>query len=201
MKKIRILAILVIVAFIFTTLQDGIQGAVDGWNEAEESKVQSSSYALSVSVKADEALVPDSLFNSVMKQNVPYQIDALSTEAEESTWCKILGIFLLPVGIACLYGVYNMGKMIMAVTRKEVFVRKNVKRMRIFVYTMILMGVFLELYRYGQYCDIVSQIHLSGYEIESFSLKYAWTSFLIFALFTEIFAVGVKIKEEQDLTI
>ena len=141
MRKIRILAILVIVAFIFTTLTDGIQGFVDGWNEAGESKVQNS-YPLSVSVKADEALVPDSLFNSVMKQNVPYQIDALSTEAEESTWCKILGIFLLPIGIACLYGVYNMGKMIMAVTRKEVFVRKNVKRMRIFVYTMILMGVF-----------------------------------------------------------
>lgn len=200
MGKIRILAILVIVAFIFTSLKNGIQGAVDGWNEVDENAVQYNP-TVNVSVKADNALVTDSLFNSVMKQNVPYQIETLQTKIEESLWYKVFGFVIFPIAIACLYGVYTMGRMVVSVTRKEVFVRKNVKRMRIFVYAMILMGICMELQRYCQYCDIVSQIHLPGYEIKSFSLKYAWTSYLIFALFTEIFAVGVKIKEEQDLTI
>ena len=89
----------------------------------------------------------------------------------------------------------------MAVTRREVFIRDNVFRMRVFIYTIILMGILLELKRYCQYCDVVSQIHLAGYEIESYWLKYPWFYFLILALFTEIFAIGVKIKEEQDLTV
>ena len=64
-----------------------------------------------------------------------------------------------------------------------------------------LWGILLELKQYCQYCDVVSQIHLAGYEIESYWLKYPWFYFLILALFTEIFAIGVKIKEEQDLTV
>jgi hypothetical protein len=34
-----------------------------------------------------------------------------------------------------------------------------------------------------------------------YSFKYAWFNYMLLALFTEIFAIGVKIKEEQDLTV
>ena len=175
-------------------------GFVDGWNEAGDSR-EFNYPAVSVSVKADKTLVADSLFNSGIKQNVPYRVESLQTEIEESVWCTVLEVMIIPIGLLFLYGVYCFARMVVSVTHKEVFVRKNVKRMRIFVFSMILVGIFMELNRYCQYCDIVSQIHLTGYEIKPYSLKYPWVSFLIFALFTEIFAVGVKIKEEQDLTI
>lgn len=200
MRKIRILAVLLIIVFLFTSLRSGIRGFIDGWDEAGDSR--SFKYpTVSVSVKADQSLVPDSLFNSGIKQNVPYRIETLKTEINESVWSTILEVMLLPIMLACLYGVYSLIRMVVAVTRKEVFIRKNVKRMRIFVYTMILTAILFELNRYCQYCDMFSQIHLTGYELESYSLRYSWVSFLIFALFTEIFAVGVKMKEEQDLTV
>jgi len=37
--------------------------------------------------------------------------------------------------------------------------------------------------------------------VKSYSIKYPWMMFSILALFIEIFAVGMKLKEEQELTI
>lgn len=73
MKKIQILAILVIVALVFTGLKGGIEGAVDGWNQAGDSREFDFS-TVNVAVKADETLIADSLFNSVAKRNIPYCI-------------------------------------------------------------------------------------------------------------------------------
>ena len=64
MRKIQILAILVIVALVFTGLKGGIEGAVDGWNQAGDSREFDFS-TVNVAVKADETLIADSLFNSV----------------------------------------------------------------------------------------------------------------------------------------
>jgi len=49
--------------------------------------------------------------------------------------------------------------------------------------------------------EIVKQIELVGYEVSGVKTAVSWTLLVIIILFTEIFAVGVKIKEEQDLTI
>ena len=73
--------------------------------------------------------------------------------------------------------------------------------MRVFIYTIILMGILLELKQYCQYCDVVSQIHLAGYEIESYWLKYPWFLFFDISSFHRDIRIGVKIKEEQDLTV
>ena len=126
MKKIRILAVLLIIVFLFTSLRSGIKGFTEGWNEAEDSR-EFIYPTVSVSVKADKALVTDSVFNSAIKQNVPYRIETLETEIDESAWCTILYMLIVPIGLVCLYGIYNLARLVVAVTRKEVFIRKNVK--------------------------------------------------------------------------
>ena len=73
--------------------------------------------------------------------------------------------------------------------------------MRYFIYSVILLGVCMEGGTYFLYSDWTSQILLDGYEVKSYSIKYPWMMFSILALFIEIFAVGVKLKEEQELTI
>ena len=52
---------------------------------------------------------------------------------------------MFPVAFAGLYGFFCLIKMVMAVTSREVFIRDNVFRMRVFIYTIILMGIRLEL--------------------------------------------------------
>lgn len=202
MKKIRLLAILVIVAFIvdIVTDRDGAAGFKKGWDEAGVSTTYKKS-EVTIHLEPVESLVPDSLINSGIGENVPYRIESLSTVIKDSFWNKLLMASCAPFALFGLYGFYCMFRVVLSVSRGNVFTRQNANRIRIFAYSMILMGILMELHTYLEYRDAVSQIQFSGYEIVSYALVFPWFSFLILALFTEIFAVGVKLKEEQDLTI
>ncbi|MEO4768629.1 DUF2975 domain-containing protein [Bacteroides uniformis] len=113
-----------------------------------------------------------------------------------------LVLFLLfPAGLFALYGFYSVARLVLTATKGEVFVHKNVRRMRIFVYALISVSLLFELQQWGIYHDLASQVRLEGYEVLPYSFKYAWFNYMLLALFTEIFAIGVKIKEEQDLTV
>ena len=69
------------------------------------------------------------------------------------------------------------------------------------LYGFYSVGLLFELQQWGIYHDLASQVRLEGYEVLPYSFKYAWFNYMLLALFTEIFAIGVKIKEEQDLTV
>lgn len=200
MKRIRILAVLVIIVFIGDMLTDGVSGFTEGWNEARDSREFKLS-TIEVSMNPDKSLVADSLFNSAIVQNVPYRIERLETEIEESFGSTLFMTLMFPFALFGIYGFYCMVRVVISVSRGKVFIRENANRMRIFVYALILAGICMEIGHYIQYRDALSQIQLSGYEVAPYKLYFSWFSYIILALFTEIFAVGVKMKEEQDLTI
>ena len=85
--------------------------------------------------------------------------------------------------------------------RGRVFTRVNVRRMRAFVYSVILGMIVHELWGYLVYLQAAECFVIPDYEVIYRGLRNTWLPYLLLALFTEIFAVGVKIKEEQDLTI
>lgn len=199
MKKIRLLAILVIVVFI-ADMMDGASGFKKGWDEAGKS-IEYKLSNVTVHFESDESVVPDSLVNSSIGKNVPYRIEALTTVIKDSFWNKLLMASAAPFALFALYGFYCMFRVVLSVSRGTVFTRENANRMRIFAYSLILMGILMELHTYLEYRDAVSQIQFSGYEIAPYLMVFPWFSFLILALLAEIFAVGVKMKEEQDLTI
>ena len=200
MKLVRILAIVVIVAFVAEIINAFIPGFIDGWNEAGDSK-DFNTELVNVSVKPIDGAIHDSLLNSTLNKHVPYTIQEISTRGALPSWYKYAMIIYLPFGLFTFYGIYCLIRMIISVTRGQVFTRKNVKRMRFFIYSSILIGGILETTQYLIYQEWTAQIILKGYEITRYEVEYPWLEFLVLALFTEIFAVGVKIKEEQDLTI
>ena len=187
MKKIRILAVLVIIVFIGDMVSDGTSAFMDGWNEARDSTEYRFS-DVDISVKPDKTLVVDSLFNTTIQQKVPYRITSLETKIDSTFWRVTFKVLIFPFALFGLYGFYCMMRVVISVSRGKVFTRENANRMRIFVYALILVGLCMEVEHYIQYRDAVS-------------LHFSWFSYMILALFTEIFAVGVKMKEEQDLTI
>lgn len=201
MKKIRILALLVIVVFIAEVIMSS--GTADfrrGWNSAGNSRELKFS-TVDISIKAEKNIAVDSLFNSVIQQNVPCRMSSLETEIQPSFINKLILMLAFPLVLFALYGFYCMIRVVISVSRGKVFTRENVNRMHLFVYSIILLGICMETYEYLLHKDAVSQIQFSGYELTSYALTFSWFSYLILALFTEIFAVGVKMKEEQDLTI
>ena len=113
----------------------------------------------------------------------------------------VLNIVAFPLALFVLYGIYCLIRLVIAVLRGSVFTRKNVRRMRIFVYSTLLLGVLFELMSYASYLNVTAHVAIPGYEVAYGGLEYTWLPYLLLALFTEIFAIGVKLKEEQDLTI
>ena len=201
MKRIKLLSLLVIIACIVTSTHDVIDGFVEGYNEAGDQTEFASTVHLKV--KPTDACVPDSLYCTATNSRVPYRLHSLDASADihPSTAYGVItalsGLFAL-VG---LYGIYCFVRLLISVIKGQVFIRKNVRRLRIFVYSLLLFGICIELQQWFMYHDMASQFVLDGYTAAGYSLKVSWVSYFLLALFTEIFAVGVKLKEEQDLTI
>ena len=78
------------------------------------------------------------------------------------------------------------------------FTSDNVARLRFFTYSFAALYGLMTLHDWLNHLEAVKQVALLGYEVVA-SHDTDFTSLII--LFTEIFAAGVKIKEEQDLTI
>ena len=195
MKKIKLLALLVIVAFVAQDLVDGFRGFTDGYQAAGDSTEHKVHFDLAV--RPIDTFVPDTLRSVATGTETPYWATRIEgySDIEPSVAQKAGLVAAILLGLFVFYGIYCLIRLVIAVLRGSVFTRKNVRRMRIFVYSTLLFAVLFELMRYASYLNV------AGYEVVYSGLKYAWLPYLLLALFTEIFAIGVKLKEEQDLTI
>ena len=201
MNKIRVCAFLALVVFIGSVVTDMFSGFMDGWNEAGDQKDFHALPSVSLLVRADDTLPADTLISAAQDTPMYCNTSEVSVQGFRSTKWRWVSFLLFPAGLFALYGFYSVARLVLTATKGEVFVRKNVRRMRIFVYALISVSLLFELQQWGIYHDLASQVQLEGYEVLPYSFKYAWFNYMLLALFTEIFAIGVKIKEEQDLTV
>ena len=201
MKKIKLLALLVIVAFVAQDLLDMTRGFTDGMQAAGDSTEYNAHFDLAV--QPTPALVPDTLQGVTNGVKAPYWATRIEGygRIQKSVPQIALSVVVFPLALFVLYGIYCLIRLVISVLRGSVFTRKNVLRMRLFVYSALLLGVLSELMRYASYLNVTAHVDIPGYEVVYGGLKYAWLPYLLLALFTEIFAIGVKLKEEQELTI
>lgn len=201
MRKIKLLALLVIVAFVVQDLVGMFSGFTDGLHAAGDSTEYNAHFDLAV--RPADTLVPDSLQGVTNGVKAPYWATRIEGygRIQKSVPQVVLNIVAFPLALFVLYGIYCLIRLVIAVLRGSVFTRKNVRRMRIFVYSTLLLGVLFELMSYASYLNVTAHVDIPGYEVAYGGLEYTWLPYLLLALFTEIFAIGVKLKEEQDLTI
>ena len=201
MRKIKLLALLVIVAFVVQDLVGMFSGFTDGLHAAGDSTEYDAHFDLAV--RPTDALVPDTLQGVTNGVKAPYWATRIEGygRIQKSVPQVVLNIVAFPLALFVLYGIYCLIRLVIAVLRGSVFTRKNVRRMRIFVYCTLLLGVLFELMSYASYLNVTAHVAIPGYEVAYGGLEYTWLPYLLLALFTEIFAIGVKLKEEQDLTI
>ena len=198
MKAIKILAVLALVLFVVAEVGDGIRGFRDGWNEADL-KMHA---PFTLKLEAENALVLDTLKNQVDGKLLPYVMDRAEVDGlKYPAWFGWGWLLIMPFTLLCFYGFYCVVRVILSVSRGEVFTQENVRRMRFFAYSVMAAAFVLELYQWMLYDYMASQVMLEGYRVASYTLEYPLFCYIMLALFTEIFAVGVKLKEEQNLTI
>lgn len=201
MKRIKLLSLLTIIACIVFFTNDFINGFMDGYHETDDQTEYASTVHLRV--KPIEAAVPDSLYCIATESRVPYHISSLDASADihPSTGYEVVTVLSGLCALLGLYGIYCFVRLLISVMRGQVFTRKNIRRMRFFTYSLMLFALCIELQQWFMHHDMTSQFALDGYTAVDYELKGAWVSYFLLALFTEIFAVGVKLKEEQELTI
>ncbi|MCD8092823.1 MAG: DUF2975 domain-containing protein [Bacteroides sp.] len=209
MKKFRILGILAIlviaVEFIFS-FTAGWKDVNDSFMEGAhsvyaENHPYSTCRTVPVSVRPLETTQLDSLTNSFSKENIPYKIGEIRVPIIPSIWNSVITFFAVFVGLALLAGFYCLIRLFISISKRDVFTDDNVVRMRVFTYSLVAFSILDSLVTWFDYIEATKQVALPGYEVAPFDMHVNWLLLVVAILFTEIFAVGTKLKQEQDLTI
>lgn len=211
MKKFRILGIIAIIAI----LANFIGGLDEDWKDFKKGFEEGQSGAtemyesghhmitrVKLNVKPLSGTTVDSLNNNRVDSPLPYTVTEIETYAKPSAWhilvmgLAIPGIFLFLIGFCSLI------RLLISISRREVFTSANVRRLRWFAYTSASLEILIAVDEWIVGNAAVEQISLPGYKIISYAgYSPDWVAVIIPILFAEIFAIGAKMKEEQDLTI
>lgn len=198
MKRIKLLALLGILVFIGIGMRDAVSGFRDGLTENERM------FTNNVPLSPTAECVPDTAYFAAAGEQLPYVLGKISlrgTDVRPSSRLTISTLLLAPFALFAFYGFYCFVRMLISVTRGEVFSRRNVRRLRFFVYGLMAAMLAIEVQQWFVFQELAATYAPAGYEAVYPGLKYDWINYILLALLTEIFAVGVTLKEEQDLTI
>jgi hypothetical protein len=154
----------------------------------------------------DLLAAPDSVTNLKTGQRIPisyYEVSTIS-DVRQSVGLFVADLFMgLCMIILSLLAFIGLIRFVVNINRSQIFVWRNVKQLRRL--GLYLIAIYL-LYTVANYleCRFVAEtIELEGYTINW--SKALEDSNLLFGLATllvaEVFAVGLRLQEEQDLTI
>lgn len=151
-------------------------------------------------------LLCDSIYNTKTGTYVPaaYSTLAVSVQTEESVGSKILSGLLGFVHLVSIVGaVVFFIKIIVAINRSNIFNWRNVRRLRLLGILLIVGFGCSWLAEYLSLCNLREVLSLQNYDltltdiVDVTNLVLGLTALII----AEVFAIGLKMKEEQELTI
>ena len=211
MKKFRILGIIAIIAI----LANFIGGLDEDWKDFKKGFEEGQSGAtemyesghhmitrVKLNVKPLSGTTVDSLNNNRVDSPLPYTITEIETYAKPSAWYILVIGLAIPGLFFFLIGFYSLIRLLISISRREVFIPANVLRLRWFAYTSASLKILTTIGEWLTGNAAMNQISIPGYKIISY-VGYSpdWVAIILPILFADIFAIGLKIKEQQHLTI
>lgn len=218
-RRLNILTLLILVAFglhivlnMYFNVESFSQGYEAGYEEARNLKGQSEKphviHREINLVKVEHMGVQtDSLYNSISGVWMPTQIKTVTVELADNKMITGEMLWLIPISFALIFAsicfVVFFLKLIIAVNASKVFVPENISRLRRLGIIFVSMGILLCLGNYVDYYSSCLLVDIPGYH---FSMEDVFDfSYFIYALIAflaaEIFAIGLRLQEEQELTI
>ena len=207
MKKFKILGIIAIIAMaanFILNFEDDWSSFLEGYHEGARTykSVPDNLYRVSLEVKPMESIANDSIFNQVAGQKVPYWTSEITTYTQPSLWITLVMIISALSMFAFIIGFYLFVRFLLEVSKRNVFCEANVWRIRFFVYSYTAIVVSMELFAWIAGGAAIAQTQIPGYQIiDHAEASPEWTPVIMMIILAECFAIGVKMKEEQDLTI
>jgi hypothetical protein len=177
---------------------------LEGYHEGARTykSVPDNLYRVSLEVKPLESIANDSIFNQVAGQKVPYWTSEITTYTQPSLWITLVMIISALSMFAFIIGFYLFVRFLLEVSKRNVFCEANVWRIRFFVYSYTAIVVSMELFAWIAGGAAIAQTQIPGYQIiDHAETSPEWMPVIMMIILAECFAIGVKMKEEQDLTI
>lgn len=199
-------------------LMSGIEGFYEGWNTAM-AKEDKQPFAFKGKKTPSESLYatirltpvnlgsyPDSLYNQKTHNWIPVQYNEFTTFVEkEMNFGQLTGNFLLLTTslIAMLMGFLSFIRLIRNINKSYIFEWANVRQLKLLGYSLLITFAARLAFEYLNYANILDHVEIQYYKIDWSNLLQTTNLILGLAslLVAEIFAVGLRLKEEQDLTI
>lgn len=212
MKHLSILGILAIFALalnlyfaIGSNFNDFKQGFEDG-QKSSTYDTQADSHGFRAEIRVTPISTPsDSLNLQLTGKTVkaPYQVSEVTCLIKETPTMLITIIFsALGVIVLSVYGVYCLIRVLICITRQDIFSRRNIRWLRWIAYGQLAVTSLSFLLDWSIEQAVLAQVSLPGYQVTGVTpIPLQWESVILIVLLTEIFATAVKIKEENDLTI
>ena len=212
MKHLSILGILVIFALalnLYFAIGSNFNDFKQGFEDGQKSPTYDT-LAVSHVVMAEIRVTPistpsDSLNLQLPGKTVkaPYQVSEVTCLIKETPTMLITIIFsALGVIVLSVYGVYCLIRVLICITRQDIFSRRNIRWLRWIAYGQLAVTSLSFLLDWSIEQAVLAQVSLPGYQVTGVTLiPLQWESVILIVLLTEIFATAVKIKEENDLTI
>lgn len=218
-RRLNILTLLILVAFglhivlnMYFSVESFSQGYEAGYEGGRSLKGQSeNTHAIHREINLvkveDMGVQPDSLYNSISGVWMPTQIKTVTVEVADSKMITGEILWLIPISVGLIFAsicfVVFFLKLIIAVNASKVFVPENISRLRRLGIIFVSMGILLCLGNYVDYYSSCMLVDIPGYH---FSMEDVFDfSYFIYALIAflaaEIFAIGLRLQEEQELTI
>lgn len=153
-----------------------------------------------------EQLFPDSVYNEKSGEyvHVAYTQMLASIKTKQSIW-SLFGAALCNIVQVALYvwAIVLFIRLIVSINRSVIFDWKNVRRLRRLGLALILCYGCAFATSYITLRGVQEVFSLRGYEVEVVSVVSitALVLGLCSLIVGEVFAIGLKMKEEQDLTI
>ena len=157
----------------------------------------------------EKHFAPDSLYNEKTGEWMPARIKEVIvyTHKDDKGSSPLLDnamhiIFILIAFSGCVMIIYNFIKIIVSVNKSVIFAWINVRRLRRIGLGFIIVFIADAIISIYGSNVIEGMISLSDYSIikETFSIRVLIDGMTAF-IAAEIIAVGLRLKEEQDLTI
>ena len=204
-----VLAVLVSMSFLFSTFYYGFKAGIDAYKQGAAGVEK-----LDVTYKMIGTMPTDVITNETATainekdgstvSILPFiSMIGVPNEKADATDSIFLSLLDWMVIICCIYAIVQFVKMIRNIHRNIIFDWANVKRLRRLGFSLILCFC-CSLVTFAINNHLVSQVislkdcdFSIAFQFSDPTLLIGFTSLL----FAEIFAIGLKMKEENDLTI
>ena len=162
-----------------------------------ESENSTDRHSLSLNISMNKDSFPDTLYNEKTGERIPANIKEgiIDISKGDDKQISVVGV-LAPVMVltAIIMLIFNFIKIIASVNKSIIFAWINVRRLRMIGLSFIILFISDVL------MSIYDSIVTSGSVMDTLSVSYLIEGMIAFVV-AEIFAVGLRLKEEQDLTI